>query len=525
MSDASSWATQVASQLDSETSQTVPGKRRGRKKKDETLQALDSALEDSSDGRVPTMRDAFKEAEQSIFIMHNAEIEERLKEPPLPFIEPAGPKPYNRDLVDELLPAPGFLTDYVNTGRGMEAPSLHLAWSCLWTLSSILKREAWLKWYPKPLWPNLYVLIVAPPALCRKSSSMDIGVELLRQIRYHLPTSLDAYKKDTKILTGKTTPEGLLSSLAPEQRVFYDKGSDGNPNSMHTVDKGSIVALAISELAMFLGKQQYNQAMVTTLTDLFDCKVEDAEITRGHGLKPLKDIYVTMIGGITPDGLKLSIPEEAFGGGFMSRLILAYQDVPTKIYSMPKVLANYPQTADLLPKLAWIAMHARGEYYLTPEAEAEYDRWYKEWKTEIFSRSMDKPDEFRLDGLILRVALLLRVQEYRKGHDITVDNINTARNLLTFTIRTAKRATEDVGATLYVQHMNTIKSVMQRRGTMSRRDLSQYMSSRGSDAQEITNIIDQLMVEGFLRIIYSGATLEHSSGSGKEIYELLEEQP
>lgn len=523
MSDASSWASLVAGQLDSEVSQSVPSKRRGRKKKDGE-DVLGKASEDSPDGRMQTMRNAFQEAEQSIFVMHNTAIEEQLKEPPKPFIEPEGPKPYSRDGVDDMLPEPGFLTDYVNTGRGMEAPTLHLLWSCLWTLSSILKREAWLRWYPKPLWPNLYVLIVAPPALCRKSSSMDIGVELLRQIRYHLPSSLDAYKKDTKILTGKTTPEGLLTSLAPEQRTFYDRSSDGSPSTMHTVDKGSIVALAISELAMFLGKQQYNQAMVTTLTDLFDCKVEDAEITRGHGLKPLKDIYVTLIGGVTPDGLKLSIPEEAFGGGFMSRLILAYQDIPTKIYAMPKILAGYPQVSDLLPKLAWIAMNARGEYYLTPEAEEEYDRWYKEWKTEIFSRSMDKPDEFRLDGLILRVALLLRVQEYRKGHDITVANINDARRLLTYTIRTAKRATEDVGATLYVQHMNTIKAVLRRRGCMSRRELSQYMSSRGSDAQEITNIVDQLMVEGYLRIMYEGAVLEHSSGSGKEIYEILEEQ-
>jgi hypothetical protein len=450
------------------------------------------------------------------------EIEALLSEPPVPFVEPEGEKPYIRDILDGMLPKPGFITDFVNTGRGMESPTLFFVWNSLWLLSTILKREAWLQWYPNKLWPNLYVLLVAPPALCRKSSSMVIANELLRALPQCLPSTVEAYAKTSQVITGKTTPEGLLNSLAPDQKVFLSQKNGSQ--SMITVDKGSQIALSISELAVFLGKQQYNSGMVTLLTDLFDCKDKDSEITRGNGLKPLKDIYITLFGAITPDGMKSSIPEEAFGGGFMSRVVIAYQDTPTKIYPIPKPVPGYPVWQDLTFRLAWIAKHAKGEYYLTSEAEDYYARWYRAWKASLFSVPDNQNKDNRIDSLILRVALLMRVQEYREGNDITLENIQDARKLLEYTSRTGEHALENVGATAYGQSYNTIKRFIIKRGACTRRELSQYMSSRGIKADEITSVIDQLTVEGVISIS-TGTTpslmLDRSINSGKEVYSVI----
>jgi hypothetical protein len=451
----------------------------------------------------------------------NTEIARLLETPPEPFIEPEGEKQYNTDALDGMLPKPGFLTDFVNTGRGMESPTLFFAWNALWLISTVLKREAWLRWYPNKLWPNLYVLLVAPPALCRKSSSMIIANSLLRELPNCLSSSVEAYKKTSQVITGKTTPEGLLTSLAPDQRVFLSQTETGN--SMLTVDKGSQIALNISELAVFLGKQQYNSGLVTLLTDLFDCKDSDSEITRGNGLKPLRDIYVTLFGAITPDGMKTSIPDEAFGGGFMSRVVIAYQDTPTKIYPIPKPMPGYPVWQDLTFRLAWIAEHAKGEYYLTPEAEDFYSRWYRSWKQSLFSVPDNQHKDNRIDSLILRVALLMRVQEYREGNEITVENVQDAQKLLEYTSRTGEHALSNIGATSYGQSYNTIKRFFLKRGTSTRRELSQYMSSRGIKAEEISAVVDQLVVEGFLSISLNNIPMDRSANSGKEVYNLLGE--
>ena len=336
-----------------------------------------------------------------------------------------------------------------------------------------------------------------------------------------MPSTLEAYKKETKIFTGKLTPEGMLAALTPDTKLFFKREESGVGAKLVTVKKGSQIALAISEFAVFLGKQQSNTGMVTLLTDLFDCKDVDAEVTRGRGEKPLEDIYVTLLGAITPDGLKMSIPEEAFGGGFMSRMIIAYQNIPTKLYSMPKRVEGYPEWEDLSSKLAWIAMNAKGEYSLTAEAEAYYDSWYMNWKANLFTNGVDRPEENRIDSLILRVALLMRVQEYREGTDITIENIENARRLIEYTVSTSKQATEDVGGSPYSLHLNAVKRLLERRGRVTRKDLSQYMSSRGANAKELSEIVDQLSVEGFLQIRINDTVLTQSTNTGKELYELL----
>lgn len=450
-------------------------------------------------------------------------VAELLSTAPVAFIEPEE-KPYLTDVVDGMLPRPGFLTDFVNTGRGMESPTLFFVWNALWLLSTVLKREAWLRWYPNKLYPNIYALLVAPPALCRKSSSMHIATNLLKELPNCLPTSVDSYKKTSQLVTGKTTPEGLLETLAPEEKIFLQRGAEGTADKMIKVNKGSQLALSVSELAVFLGKQQYNSGLVTLLTDLFDCKDSDSEITRGKGSKELKDIYVTLFGAITPDGMKMSIPEEAFGGGFMSRVIIAYQDTPTKVYPIPKAMPDYPVWQDLCYKLAWIAMNATGEYYLTEEAEIYYATWYRAWKAALFSNPDGQHRDNRIDSLILRVALLLRVQEYRDGQEITVENVKDAQRLLEYTVHSGRYAMDDIGATAYGQSYNTIKKYLLKKGQTTRKELSQYMSCRGIVATEITSVVEQLAVEGVLTMSINSTLLDRSTGQGKEVYSIMAQE-
>jgi hypothetical protein len=437
---------------------------------------------------------------------------------PTLFVEPEE-KAYSRDEADLIVPAGGFVQDYVNTARGMEIPSLFMIWGALWTVSTALAREAWLEWYPKPLWPNLYVLFVAPPGLCHKSTAMDIGKNALEKMLEHLPDSISQFRKGTNYVTGKCTSDALLMSLAPARRAFVDM----EESRVQQVERGSHVALAISELAMFLGKQQYNVNLVTTLTDLFDCKDSDAEVTRARGVEPLKNVYVTFCGATTPDSLKTSIPEEALGGGFLSRLLIAYQDMPTKICSRPKALKGYPTPDTLPPKLAWIAHHAKGEYYLTDEADKYYDSWYHQWKQGMFaSLAAESASDFRRDTLLLRLALLIRAQEYRHGRDITVENLETAKKLLDFTLRTARPATEDLGMNEYTRFLNIIRRTIGKRGAVQRVELQRMMSARGCRVTDFNVLIQQLVLEDAISIELDGKSLSCSANSGKEIYKLTE---
>lgn len=459
----------------------------------------------------------FEEEQDRYFVKEFPDKIHSLSIIPDAFVEPDEAKPYPEDSFDKVVPPGGFVSDYVNACRGIETPTLHLMWSALWTVSSALKREAWIRWYPKKLWPNLYVMLVAPPALCRKSSGMDIGVELLRQLPSQMGSTLDAYGKESKFVSSKCTPEGLVMMLEPDKRVFLDQDA----GKMHAVNKGSQVVIAVSELPTFLGRQQYNLGMVNLLLDLYDCKDHDDEITRGRGIGGVEQVYTTFIGAVTPEGLRLAIPEEAFGGGFMSRVIIAYQDRPSKIYPFPRAIPGYPTVDDLLPKLAWIANVAKGEYYFTEEAEDVYEQWYMKFKTELFASTAERFEEYRKDTLLLKVACLLRIQEYRPGFDITAQNIIDAERLLSATVRKSKAATEDVGAGEYKKQMNVVRRVLTKAGEIERRMLLKRISVDGVSAARLNEILSQLFEEEFLEIELQGHLQLGPSSQGAEKYRLI----
>lgn len=462
-----------------------------------------------------------KEATEKFYYEENEERRKALESPPEAFVEPPD-RTYATDDADRLLTIPGFVTDYVNCLRGMEAPTLMGIWGALWTVSSALARDAWIKWFPKPLWPNIYVMIVAPPALCRKSSSMDIGVELLSEFPARLPSSVDEFLKGQHLVSSKSTAEGMLALLKPEERPYFSKSGGKILNAKRT----SKVTIAVSELPTFLGKQQYNMGLISLLLDLYDCKDKDREITRGRGPEEYEGIYATMIGAIAPDGLRGSIPTEAFGGGFMSRVVTVYQEIPTKIYSRPHILPGYPHPRDLVQKLAWIAHSVKGEYDLSPEADEFFDRWYTSWKTTLFEQSHLNSETFRTDTIILKTAMLLRAQEYTPGRTIELKHMKLATQLVIFTINRSKPILREaaVEGNTYGDYMVKIRKVLLKHQELTRRILMQKVSSAGIRSEDVTEIVTQLSQEGWLEILDpNGNQLLTASTSGKEVYRIVPE--
>src|SRR6056297_1303363 len=94
--------------------------------------------------------------------------------PPIPYSEKDVTKVWQDEEWDANLPQPGFLTDLVLTTRGIETPTKFAIWSGIFAISTILKRDAYLNWGFKPLYPNMYIILVAPPRMCAKSTVIDI---------------------------------------------------------------------------------------------------------------------------------------------------------------------------------------------------------------------------------------------------------------------------------------------------------------------------------------------------------------
>lgn len=424
---------------------------------------------------------------------------------------------WQADVTDDLIPSPGFLSDFVLALRGTEAPTVFCLWAGLWAISSLLKRETWYDWFPEPLYPNLYVILVSPPRLCAKSTVARWAAKVAEQAVGAFPDPMMREIKRLNLLRSKASPESLSMILEPTKKNVKDEKDD-----YHSVGRYPQIAMMLSELTTFLGRQKYNVGLIDRLTDLFDCAESD-DLTISRGYKAFKDAYVTLLGGTTPDKLRVSIPDEAFGGGFMSRAIVVWKERSERMFPEPRNVPPWSmqEWRKLLgDRLAWVVDNAQGPYMMDDAAKDMYYKWYPQFHADLQKEGSEKRMEMqvRLDSHLIKVALLLRAQRYEPGRLITLHDLEEAKFLLNATFKANENATEDVGVSGYTRHLNAMRRLFKRRLKLTRRQLVQLMSPRDCDAITVSKIVFQMMQSGELSIRLNGEEKKSVSTNGHEVY-------
>src|SRR5213080_4652355 len=95
-----------------------------------------------------------------------------------------------------------FLDLYMAYTNAQESPELFHLWVGTTILASALGRKCFINRGYYRLFPNLFTILVAGSAKCRKSTAINLGVRLLDGI------------DTTKIVSGKITPEKFIHEIA-----------------------------------------------------------------------------------------------------------------------------------------------------------------------------------------------------------------------------------------------------------------------------------------------------------------------
>jgi len=322
------------------------------------------------------------------------------------------------DLIVPFLPEKGVIKDYLTfLGEGEECPRFRF-FSFIAALGSIIKRKVYFQRGSKitfpTLYPSIWVILVAPQGVGKKSSTIRVG----RNILESLPPQ---YKP--KILAAKLTPEALVKALSSSARLVED--AEGAAKDMiHIIKKPAQGLLYSSEFGVLLGREKYNTGMIALLADLYDCPDEWNSETIMHGDQKLYDVCLSVMGASTPDWLQSMLPTDAFKGGFMSRLLLVTQ--PDDWYIR---VSNPPPPpiplSDIVDKVVRIATF-KGEMTWSKEAELFFDEWYM---------ALPKPEpgpkaqylERKQDHL-LRLSMILQLTY--GGMEIQGDTLKQALNIL-----------------------------------------------------------------------------------------------
>lgn len=416
---------------------------------------------------------------------------------------------------DDNLPSPGFITDFVLYTRGIETPTKFSTWVALWTVSSVLKRQAWFRNFPIGLFPNLYVFLIGPPRVVAKGYGISVAEQILTDFHCSIKDNRKAVEKRVNLLRSRVTPEAFRIALKPDT-INPVQSSSGIGN----VNRGSQICLITSELSTFLGQQQYNIGLIDRLTHYYDCKAEDDDLTISAKWQRFKDIYITWLAASTKQHLEDSIPRQAFGGGFMSRVIIVYQASPTRDYPFPLEVIGGPTIEDLKKRLAWVAINGYGEYNFTNAATKWYKDWYYDFKKKLKKdiELDEKCMKHRLDTHLKKVATLLRAQRYEEGREIGIRDLLEAEKILNATFASNINAVCDVGMSPETQWLNKITHLLKVNKSLRRDALCRRMSKHECYAPTISNIISQLVEEKKVVIKREGRFQGKPSKDGSELY-------
>ena len=256
------------------------------------------------------------------------------------------------------------------------------------------------------IYPNLYVILVAESAKCRKSSALRIGTGIL-----------DLIDDGPAPLAEDITPEAVISDLEATGMQRDEQGEA----------KNSECVISAEELSVFLREDAFRSGIAALLTRFYDTPDKWKKKTKTGGPEALHDVVVNLFAATTPTDLRQCFPHSAEGGGFLSRFIFVHSNKSGAIISRPKVTQKMLQTkSDLIHDLSAIRQ-LRGECVMTEEAGEFYDRWYNKWMKDTEEASGYEPKKHTF---VLKLAMVLSACRSNKL-DLTFDDINAALKYLT----------------------------------------------------------------------------------------------
>jgi len=288
-----------------------------------------------------------------------------------------------------------FFEDYKIYTAKSESPDIFHIWTALGTIAAAIPRSVWVDFQAYKIFPNQYIILVAGSAVCRKSSALDFGRDLLKRM-----------DKPPPVFSQKLTTEALIKFMQDHQ------------------GHGTAVA---SELAVFLGADSAGSGLLAALCDIYDCKDNWSYQTRGRGEELLKFPYLNILAASTLDWLRYSLPRDAIGGGFTSRVLFVYgsdrrfkEALP---FLGPQQIAARKRLVDRLNVIYTI----KGAFAIPKKTELFYRDWYE---------TQTMGTEFGMGGYygrkqthVLKISMLVSLAE-RDDLVLTQEHVQKAILLL-----------------------------------------------------------------------------------------------
>lgn len=371
-----------------------------------------------------------------------------------------------------------WLDSYLEYTFNQESPTIFHEWTALSILSATLGRNIWIPRVKYTIYPNLFVILVAGSAKCKKTTAIRIGEKIIKSI-----------ESPPVIFAQKITPEALIQTLEESKKT-------------HSSSSGFICA---DELSVFMGADSVKSGIIPILTSLYDSPEEWVYRTRSRGKENVKNVILTVLAGSTKHWLKASVPESAIGGGFTSRIIFVFQERPSKPLLFHRETSREVELRrNIINDLSLIQKEVKGEITFSKEAIEVAEEWYlEEWN----KTRDDKVDGYyaRKHDIMFKIAALLSISE-RSDRIIDGKHISKALEILERNEKNLNLILETVASTATGNMTEKIYGIIYKGGEISHSELLRRCW-RFATAQDV-NLMMRALIE-------SNEVIEKVSSGGR----------
>lgn len=372
-----------------------------------------------------------------------------------------------------------WIQEYLKYTAGQESPELFHLWSAVTVLAGVVRRNIWMQYVGK-LYPNFYVVLVAPTGVCRKGEPLRQGSQMLRQI------------DDMKILHEKATSEGIIKYMKLDS--LKKKNMPGG--KFEIVEECTTFILA-SELANFIGSTSYSEQLAEFMTGLWDNHDHWDYTTRGRGKEELTNININFLGATNPEWLAKGFGEDSFGGGFIGRIIFIYQNERVTIAWPKKTKAQLILKDLLVLDLQHIAQ-IQGEMKVTKNAYDFFEEWYNSFKPDMSGRMVGYLQRKHVH--MLKLAILISIAENDEML-VREEHIRAAKMLLDQIEELMPEAFAYVGATneaRIAQHI--LEMIKDNKGIIPEMKLLAGIRRMIKNKREFDGVIEILVESGIISV-------------------------
>lgn len=379
-----------------------------------------------------------------------------------------------------------WLTAYVNYAAVTEAPRRMHFWCGVSVLAGAIRRKVWIDMKRFQWYPNFYIIFVAKPGIVSKTTTMDIGMDLLKKV--------PGINFGPKVCTWQSLV--VTFSAVAEQFEYLDE--------YHPM---SAITCASGELGNLIDPT--DQAQIDAYISLWDGGRVFDKTTKTSGSELIESPWINMIGCTTPSWLQTNVPEAAVGGGFTSRCVFVYGS--EKEQYVPWVDEKIDSNDDeirlkLIQDLEHISTQIVGPMTITKEAREWYRPIYqKQWEdaVKVVGSAMAEGYLARKQTHMCKTATILSLSR-SDDRVISQADLELATFMLENLEKDIPKVFSNIGKNEDSIEVDKLLAIIKRHGKIPYDQAYRVVHAHFPNAKDYEGVLSGVIKAGYVRLLQEG---------------------